>query len=229
MIPEPHRCTFDYQVIRKPHIRHLYLRIREGKVYVSANQRVPEEQIEQFVRSKSAWIQKHLSRTEQKQDLGKKDARVHLLGEAYPIHIHHDTISKEGSMEIENGIASFSLPHPARHETLVSLRDAYYKKCCPIVITPMVEKYAAQMHCFPAQITYRHNKSRWGSCSAHNRLSLNTRLMMLPKPVIVYVVIHELAHILHKNHAAVFWLLVEKHCPDYKALRRAMRAFESFL
>jgi len=220
---------FSYKIIRKPRIKHLYLRIKEKEVLVSANRGVSKEYIEVFVRSKSAWIQKQLSRTNTKSSLTDENAVVYLLGKAYPVTLYCHPMQKESMMKIEKGAACFYSAKRVDHALLVSLRDGYYKSCCPTVITPLVEAYAVKMQCLPTKLSYRHNKTRWGSCSAKNALSLNTRLMMLPLPLITYVVIHELAHIRHKNHSSAFWEFVGLYCPDYKELRRNMRVFESFL
>lgn len=227
-MPPSDPLPFTYTVTRKS-IKHLYLRIREGKVSVSANKQVSQADIEQFVRSKSSWIQKQLTHTSKQNNLTDSTATVYLLGKAYPVQIHTDQYSKKESMEIKNQTAHFILNTQAEHWILQSLRDNYYKDLCNTVITSIVNSYAGKMQCYPTKLSYRHNKTRWGSCSSRNTLSLNTRLMMLPKAMITYVVIHELAHIRHKNHSSAFWEFVAQYCPDYKALRRNLRVFESFL
>jgi len=219
---------FTYTLTRKP-IKHLYLRIREGKVLVSANKRISQAYIEQFIRSRSDWVQKQLSHTAKQSRLTDSDATVYLLGKAYPVLIRHDQFCKKEHMVIEKEAAHFILREAAGHRLLKSLRDDYYKNVCGTVITSIVTTYAEKMQCRPTKLGYRHNKTRWGSCSAKNALSLNTRLMMLPLPLITYIVIHELAHIRHKNHSSAFWQFVALYCPNYKALRRNMRVFESFL
>jgi len=135
---------------------------------------------------------------------------------------------KESRMKIEKGYAVFCLQKATSHEILTGLRDAYYRELCSSMIDPIIAHCANKMELHPSKISYRHNKTRWGSCSAKNALSLSTRLMMLPKPAITYVVIHELAHIKHKNHSQDFWQFVEMHCPNYKTLRRSMRSYEIF-
>ena len=227
-MPPSDPLPFTYTVIRKS-IKHLYLRIREGEVCVSANKRVSQADIEQFVRSKSNWIQKKLTHTDKKNKLTDSNATVYLLGKAYPVQIHYDQYCTKEHMVIENEVAHFTLNDSAEHTQLRTLRDAYYKNACSVVITPIVNAYAEKMQCYPTKLGYRHNKTRWGSCSSRNSLSLNTRLMMLPESMITYIVIHELAHIRHKNHANTFWRFVAQYCPDYKALRRNLRVFESFL
>ena len=227
-MPPSDSLPFTYTVTRKS-IKHLYLRIKERKVCVSANKRVSQADIEQFLRSKSRWIQKQLTRASKQNKLTDSRATVYLLGEAYPVQIHTEQRYTKEYMVIENETAHFMLNTQAEHRLLQLLRDNYYKDLCNEVITPIVDTYAEKMQCLPSKLSYRHNKTRWGSCSTKNALSLNTRLMMLPHPMITYIVIHELAHIRHKNHATDFWYLVEKYCPDYKELRCSIRAFESFL
>lgn len=73
------------------------------------------------------------------------------------------------------------------------------------------------------RITVRHQRSRWGSCSARKNLSFNCLLMLTPPEVIDYVVVHELCHIKEMNHSKKFWAEVEKVIPDYKARREWLK------
>jgi predicted metal-dependent hydrolase len=47
--------------------------------------------------------------------------------------------------------------------------------------------------------------------------------MQYPDAAIDYVVVHELAHIVHKNHGKMFYALIESVLPDYKARIRLLR------
>ena len=88
------------------------------------------------------------------------------------------------------------------------------------LIDPLVEKWSKKMGVTPTNVGYRYNKSRWGSCSAKNRLNFNTKLAMMHRDFVEYVVVHELAHIRHKNHSREFWDEVREYLPDYKERKK---------
>ena len=73
------------------------------------------------------------------------------------------------------------------------------------------------------RISIRHQKTRWGSCSAKGNLNFNCLLMLAPEDVRDYVVVHELCHRKEMNHSPDFWSEVEKHCPDYRIHRKWLK------
>lgn len=89
------------------------------------------------------------------------------------------------------------------------------------VIPQKVAFYSAVMGLHPSGIRITSAKTRFGSCSAKNSLCFSWRLMQYPMEAVEYVVVHELAHIRHKNHGKAFHDTVAAVLPDHKA-RRAM-------
>ena len=85
-----------------------------------------------------------------------------------------------------------------------------------------VSYYAALMGVEPKGITVTSARTRFGSCSGKNRLSFTWRLMEYPDAAIDGVVVHELAHIVHKNHGKEFYALVESVLPDYKQRKKLL-------
>lgn len=86
-----------------------------------------------------------------------------------------------------------------------------------------VAGYAAQMGVTYGRITIRSQRTRWGSCSGKGNLNFNCLLMLMPPPVIDYVVIHELSHRKHMNHSANFWKTVETYMPNYQQHRKWLK------
>ena len=103
--------------------------------------------------------------------------------------------------------------------------DKFYRNEAKKIIPPLVEEFSKQMNLFPTSIKYRKNKNTWGSCNYKNGLNFNTLLVKFPLEVVEYVVIHELAHIEHKNHSKSFWKLVQKYCSDYKNREKLLKSF----
>lgn len=61
---------------------------------------------------------------------------------------------------------------------------------------------------------------RWGSCGKGGRLNFHWRTILLPAPIIEYVVVHELVHLHEPHHTPAFWSLVERVLPDFEARKR---------
>jgi predicted metal-dependent hydrolase len=74
-----------------------------------------------------------------------------------------------------------------------------------------------------ASLTIRKAKSRRGSCSHHQKIMLNLALIFLPREYIQYVIAHEAAHLVEKNHSAAFWAVVKNLFPDYHAVRKRLK------
>jgi predicted metal-dependent hydrolase len=60
------------------------------------------------------------------------------------------------------------------------------------------------------KVTIRNQKTKWGSCSAKNNISLNINLVRLPNELRDYVILHELVHTRFKNHSREFWAELDK-------------------
>ena len=76
------------------------------------------------------------------------------------------------------------------------------------------------------KLTNRASRTKWGSCSGRNHISLSLFLMALPEHLRDYVIIHELCHTVHHNHSPRFHALVDRLVGGReKALNRELRAF----
>ncbi|MEA4965114.1 MAG: M48 family metallopeptidase [Oscillospiraceae bacterium] len=93
------------------------------------------------------------------------------------------------------------------------------------ILPGRVAHYGAIMGLSPTGLRITNARGRFGSCSAKNRLCFSWLLMRYDDAAIDYVVVHELAHILHKNHGAEFYRAVEAVLPDYRARIRLLREF----
>lgn len=74
------------------------------------------------------------------------------------------------------------------------------------------------------RLAIRNSRTRWGSCSSKRNINLSYRLLFVDKSLQDYVIIHELAHLVHMNHSPQFWSLVSQYCPDYRERRMRLQS-----
>lgn len=93
-------------------------------------------------------------------------------------------------------------------------------------LPPRIERLSRQTGLKFGRLTIRAARSKWGSCSGQNTISLSLFLMTLPEHLRDYVIIHELCHTVHHNHSPRFHALVDRFTGGHeKALAQELRAF----
>jgi len=100
---------------------------------------------------------------------------------------------------------------------------AKLKKLGQEKITWKVGYYSQLMGLAPAGVKITSAVKRYGSCSPTNSLCFSWRTILLPDELLDYIVVHELAHIRHKNHGKAFYALIAQYLPDYRERVRALK------
>ena len=93
-------------------------------------------------------------------------------------------------------------------------KDAFIERCC---------HYAAKMKVSFGKIRLSSAKRRWGSCTARGDLNFHWRLVLAPPEILDYVVVHELTHLVERNHSPRFWAKVESQFPAYKTAKKWLK------
>ncbi len=109
--------------------------------------------------------------------------------------------------------------HPEPTEEEIAHLKAKAKELLP----QKAAAFAQKMGLVYSGITITSARTRFGSCSPQNRLCFSWRLMMYPEAAIDYVVVHELAHIVHRNHGPAFHQLVASILPDHRERRALLK------
>lgn len=76
-----------------------------------------------------------------------------------------------------------------------------------------------------SRLTVRNQKTRWGSCSTRNAISLNIKLARLPQRLMDYVILHELVHTRVRGHGPAFWRMLDTYVGEAKGLRRELEKY----
>lgn len=91
------------------------------------------------------------------------------------------------------------------------------------LLPPRIEYYSKIMGLKPTGVKITAAKKRFGSCSGKNSICFSLFLMQYPPEAIDYVIVHELAHIKHKNHGKDFYALIEKYMPDFRNREKMLK------
>lgn len=101
------------------------------------------------------------------------------------------------------------------------------------VLTPRIRAHAAALGLPEFRVLVHPQRSRWGSCSATGKVTLNTLLVLFPPEVVDYVILHELCHKFEMNHSERFKRKMDELCPDWQdrdaLLRQCAKQLPDFL
>ncbi len=209
-----------------PKRKHTYLHIENDGTVIVKSPGISDAAVERLLIHKSAWIKKAQARMLAKK--GHTDALLHactlwLRGNAYPLH-HRHHMQRKTYLRFEND--SFTLYRYDDDETKAQRAlTRFYTAILTEALPPLISHYSEAMGLFPARYRIRKTKRQWGSCSSSDILSFNSALAKVPQEALVYVVVHELAHIRHKNHSQAFWSLVQATLPDYKERQAILKEY----
>lgn len=215
----------EYRLERKS-VRGLSLRIRaDGSLCVSAPYFTPTLLVEGLLIRRQDWILEKQRLAEARQ--AEETDCVFLWGEKLRLRVRQGkrrSVSRDGEELI------LTLRDPEDKEELRRALDDWRKRICAERLTALCREYYPYFERrgvpFPS-LSFRRMKSRWGSCRPERgAVSFNTRLAELPPTCADYVVVHEFAHFLEPNHSAAFYAEIERVLPDWKARRKAIRAWE---
>lgn len=147
---------------------------------------------------------------------------LYYLGEKRSLRVIREERSRARVKQVMESLLLW-VPYEADYEYRREQLEKWYRKEAALIFQEKAEEFAARLQVSFCDIRIKDQKSRWGSCSSKRNMNFNWRLLMAPEPVCDYVIIHELCHLVHMNHSADFWQLVESICPDYRQYKRWLR------
>ena len=177
------------------------------------------EEVIRKVRKRAGWITRQMRYFEQFEPRTPSRHYVggesHLyLGRKYRLKIQK---SKARHVSLQNGYFHIQSPSSSPNHIQALLEAWYCQKapdCFYAVFHLCWEKFKHKDVARP-EPTIRKMKTRWGSLSKNGVLSLNPDLIKAPRECIEYVMIHELCHLVHRNHGSDFYRLLDRSLPDW--------------
>ncbi|SDC65313.1 hypothetical protein SAMN04488104_100364 [Algoriphagus faecimaris] len=190
----------------------------ESEVIIQAPLNAEKERIQEILYKRAPWIMKQQSyflsfqprATERKYINGE----THLyLGRQYRLKVIQ---SNNQSVKLLHGELLVETPSLDQVKALVK---AWYlgraKEKFQGLANPWIDKFKSE-GVQPETIVLREMPLRWGSCTPKGKIILNPELIKAPKACIEYVIIHELCHLVHRDHSPAFFRLQACYLPDWE-------------
>ena len=196
---------------------------RDRRVVVHAPNGASDEAIARIVETKRHWIyektrhrQKYAGRSHPPgKELVNGESALYL-GRSYRIEV----------VDIETECIRFDqrflIPASLASHGKDAMREWYIARAKERIL-PRVVKQARELGVSFGQARIVDSRFRWGSCTVHDNINLNWRLIKAPMFVVDYVIAHELAHLLEPNHTPRFWNIVKTQVPTMDRARDWLR------
>ncbi len=201
---------------------------RDGTLKVTAPLRTSTVLVEEFVLANLDWIKIHKAKAGER--LAKSPRKRFVEGELFRFFGEERTLLIEEAeiararVEVNDEFMIVTVPTGSSAPAVIQQALAkFYDQQARLHIPERVTHFSRQMGVAPSGISFRRQKTRWGSCSSLGHISFNWKLVFAPEAVIDYLVVHELAHLVHANHSDRFWDLVKTNDPECRAHRRWLR------
>ncbi len=191
------------------------------------------KQKEEFIHWAQSWLHKKLAEDSKlRSKYTPKDYRsgqlIQLRGMEFELQLTEQAGRQTASGQRRGRFICIQLPEgiPSRQKqkvcsTIISriLASVFYKE----IHDRVHEINSKFFNKTIKSIRLKHNSSNWGSCSAKNNINLSTRLLLTPQFITDYIIVHELAHLVHLDHSSHFWELVGKVMPEYEKAERWLK------
>jgi len=172
-----------------------------------------------FARTKAVWIAERLAARPSSSPLAP--------GQTIPLH------GRTARLQATGGAGAARLVETPDGPTILSGGEGesyarrvenLMKRLAREALTARTEVHLKTLGQRPVRLSIADTKSRWGSCSPHNRsIRYSWRVIMAPPAVLDYLAAHEVAHLVHADHSPAYWSVVERLVGDHRPYRKWLR------
>ena len=227
-LPDGRRLEFEIRSSARARSLRLKISAREGLI-VTAPGGIERQRVMKLVAGKSAWIAERLSRL---------DAIRHLItgtAAVRPQAIELPALAESWRVEYKatrSQTVGARVDRPGRIVVTGAVDDVeacqaalrrWLARRAKEALVPWIASVSTQMGLRFADVSVKNQRTRWGSCTRRGRVSLNCKLLFLPREQVRYVMAHELCHTLEHNHSGRFWMRLRAFESKADALHGNMR------
>lgn len=213
------------KITKKQNLKNLYIRVSppEGNVEVSSPISVGDEEIKLFLLKRMPEISKVRIRMKEQERQSKREyvsgESHYLWGKLYRLQVIHQ--GRKYNITKTPGKIVMTIPEDADINSRERLMNNWYRKELTRVLESFIPMCEEKTKVKADEYKIKNMKTRWGTCNIDKkRIWINLQLVKKPMECLEYVLIHELVHLIEKNHNNQFYALVEKFYPTWEDAKK---------
>ena len=204
---------------------HLSVHPPHGRVTIAAPLQMDLETLRLFSISKLGWIRKQQAKLQKQK---RETAREYItreshyfLGDRYLLKIVEEPAAPKIVVKHRN--IELHVREGSTRNQKEAVMQEWYRVQLKEIVLRLIPKLEKKMNVEVAEVNIRTMKTKWGTCNAKaKRIWLNTELAKKPIELIEYVLIHEMVHLLERNHNEKFIASMDKFAPKWRHLREEL-------
>lgn len=220
--------NIEIEVNKKP-IKNMHLSVLppHGKVRISAPIDAKDEAIQIFIVTKIGWIKKQIEKFENQL---RQTEREYVSGEShyvwgrrYRLEIRHNHVN---NVKIKGNKLILTVRKASTTKQRENVLTEWYREQLKKKLPKLVAKWEEIIGVRVESVRVKNMLTRWGTCNTKDkRIWINLQLAKKPLECLEYIVVHELVHLLEKNHNSVFVEYMDRYLPGWRVTKDELNCF----
>jgi len=219
----------EIEVIKK-NIKNMHLSVLPpmGNVRISAPLKASDETIKLFAITKIGWVKKQIEKFENQPRQSEREyvsgESHYIWGQRYRMEIKH--IKTANKVEIKVNKLILSVRVNSTQQQRENVMNEWYRAEIKKKLPQLIDKWESIIGVRTSQVGVKKMLTRWGTCNADaKRIWVNLQLAKKPVQCLEYIIVHELVHLLEKNHTTVFVSYMDKFLPNWRVVKDELNSF----
>ncbi|HSX20754.1 MAG TPA: SprT family zinc-dependent metalloprotease [Gammaproteobacteria bacterium] len=223
--------AYNLRLSRKARHAHIKVIPNQGLEVVIPARQHKSFDIAALLAQKKGWIEKHLA-TLKIRPLEYIDRfNLHSINQTWNIE-YQQTLAKNIRAIIRPGNDTHTMIlHGNVNNLALANRwlQAWLKEVAREHLLPWLYALSVEHDLPYNKAAIRAQQTLWGSCTTDKNISLNYKLLFIPRNHAEHVMLHELCHTKHLNHSKRFWNLLNRLDPATEMHNRAIREADQYV
>lgn len=217
------------EVIRKD-IKHFYIGVHppDGQIRVSAPLRLDDDAVRLAIISRLGWIRRKRKAYVNQERQSKREfvsgESHYFAGRRYRLKVTEQDCPPSVKL-LNNTRIGLSVRPGADRDKREQVLNQWYREQLREQLPPLLDRWEPKMDVSVNEVRIRKMKTLWGSCNINaKRIWLNLELAKKPKSCLIYVLVHEMTHLLERHHNDRFRELMDSFLPQWRTYRDQLNA-----